>query len=47
MADRKDTELLIQRLTEKYGVEKTSKFISYIDKVLERNEHINLTVIFE
>lgn len=45
MADRKDTELLIQRLTEKYGEEKTSKFISYIDKVLERNEHINLTAV--
>ena len=45
MADRKDTELLIQRLIEHYGREKTDKFISYIDKVLDRNEHINLTAV--
>ena len=45
MADRKDTELLIAKLTAEYGEEKTSKLVSYIDMVLERNEHINLTAV--
>ncbi len=45
MADRKDTSSLIEKLYDKYGMEVTEKFISYIDKVLERNEHINLTAV--
>ena len=45
MADRHDTELLIEKLISVYGREKTDKFISYIDKVLERNEFINLTAV--
>lgn len=45
MADHRDTELLIQNLTEKYGRETADKLVSYIDMVLERNEHINLTAV--
>ena len=45
MADRKDTALLIEELYNKYGRETTEKLIAYIDKVLERNEHINLTAV--
>lgn len=45
MADNKDTELLIQKLVSEYGEEKTAKLVSYIDMVLERNEHINLTAV--
>ncbi len=45
MADRKDTELLIEKLTSEYGEERTVRLISYIDMVLERNEHINLTAV--
>ena len=45
MADRKDTELLIEKLTSEYGEERTGRLISYIDMVLERNEHINLTAV--
>ena len=45
MADRKDTESLIQKLTSEYGEEKTARLVSYIDMVLERNEHINLTAV--
>ncbi len=45
MADTKDTESLIRKLTTEYGKEKTSKLVAYIDMVLERNEHINLTAV--
>lgn len=45
MADHKDTQRLIESLTAEYAQEKASKLVSYIDKVLERNEHINLTAV--
>ena len=45
MADYKDTELLIQNLTACYGSDRTDRLVAYIDKVLERNEHINLTAV--
>ena len=45
MADIRDTERLIERLTERYGKETADKLVSYIDMVLERNEHINLTAV--
>ena len=41
----KDTEKLTEGLEKKYGKEKTSLFLSYLDMVLERNEHINLTAV--
>ena len=33
------------KLKEKYGEEKASALLSYLDLVLERNEHINLTAV--
>ncbi len=45
MADYKDTELLIQNLTACYGTDRTDRLVAYIDKVLDRNEHINLTAV--
>lgn len=45
MADFNDTQLLIERLNEEYGSNTADKLVSYIDKVLERNEHINLTAV--
>lgn len=45
MADSNDTRILIDRLTDIYGSARTEAFIAYIDKVLERNEHINLTAV--
>ena len=34
-----------ESLITKYGPEKTDKLLSYLDLVLERNEHINLTAV--
>lgn len=45
MADSRDTERLITRLTEEYGEETAERLVSYVDMVLERNEHINLTAV--
>ena len=45
MANQKDTNNLIAKLNEQYGSEITADLVSYIDKVLERNEHINLTAV--
>ena len=45
MANARDTEILIERLNKQYGEEKAAKLVSYIDKVLDRNEHINLTAV--
>lgn len=45
MADNRDTERLIEELTEMYGVKTADKLVSYVDMVLERNEHINLTAV--
>lgn len=45
MAEIRDTERLIKRLTDRYGNETADKLVSYVDMVLERNEHINLTAV--
>ena len=39
------TDLLIKELKEKYGESTADKLLSYLDMVLERNEHINLTAV--
>ena len=39
------TDLIIKELKEKYGEGTANKLISYLDMVLERNEHINLTAV--
>ena len=39
------TASLIAALTEKYGNETADRLVSYIDLVLERNQHINLTAV--
>ena len=39
------TKTLIAKLESKYGKDKASKMISYIDMVLEKNKHINLTAV--
>jgi 16S rRNA (guanine527-N7)-methyltransferase len=36
---------ITNKLKEKYGEEKASALLSYLDLVLERNEHINLTAV--
>ena len=36
---------ITEQLNEKYGGQKTSALLSYLDLVLERNEHINLTAV--
>ena len=36
---------IIDRLNNKYGEETAEKLLSYLDMVLERNEHINLTAV--
>ena len=36
---------VIEQLKEKYGEQKTTALLSYLDLVLERNEHINLTAV--
>ncbi len=37
--------LIISQLQEKYGKQKTDTLLAYLDLVLERNEHINLTAV--
>lgn len=39
------TELIIKELKEKYGESTADRLLSYLDLVLERNEHINLTAV--
>ena len=41
----KESLAVTEYFKDKYGEEKTSKILSYIDMVLERNEHINLTAV--
>ena len=36
---------IINDITQKYGKEKASALLSYLDLVLERNEYINLTAV--
>ena len=45
MANNTDTLKLTADLQDKYGKETADKLVSYIDMVLERNEHINLTAV--
>ncbi len=45
MSDFKDTEILKNTLVDRFGKDITSKLFDYIDKVLERNQFINLTAI--
>lgn len=40
-----NTELIITQLNKRFGSVKTDKLVSYLDMVLERNEHINLTAV--
>jgi len=38
-------EDIIDRLNSEYGKERAGRLLSYLDMVLERNEHINLTAV--
>lgn len=40
-----DTITITEQLKERYGSDAAQKMLSYIDLVLERNEHINLTAV--
>ena len=40
-----DTLRLTEELNIRYGEDRTDKLIRYIDMILERNEHINLTAV--
>ena len=42
---KKEADRVVDNLITKYGEEKTSLFLAYLDMVLERNEHINLTAV--
>ena len=44
MANKYDP-FIIEQLVEKYGKQKTSTLLAYLDLVLVRNEHINLTAV--
>ena len=45
MAQNTDTLKLTAELEKEYGKDTADKLVSYIDMVLERNEHINLTAV--
>lgn len=45
MASKETTAQLEKELVFEYGEETRDKLISYLDMVLERNEHINLTAV--
>ena len=45
MDNHYDTASIIENLQKKYGEETASKLLSYLDLVLERTEHINLTAV--
>ncbi len=45
MSNNKDVLKIIDGLSAKYGEEKAAKLLAYLDLVLERNEHINLTAV--
>ena len=40
-----DNGSIIRQLKDRFGDDKTEKVLSYLDMVLERNEHINLTAV--
>ena len=45
MSNAFNSEKYIEELRQKHGTEVAGKLLAYIDKVLERNEHINLTAV--
>lgn len=45
MSSKEETLKLEKELMFAYSKEQTDKFFAYVDKVLERNEHINLTAV--
>ena len=45
MATRTDTLKYMSFLENEYGKDTADKLVSYIDMVLERNQHINLTAV--
>lgn len=45
MADQRITEITIKNMTARYGEENTEKLLAYLDAVLEKNQHINLTAV--
>jgi len=45
MDNQYNTVKIIEDLQKKYGKETASKLLSYLDLVLERNQHINLTAV--
>ena len=45
MTDISKTQKIIEDLRNKYGEQTTAKLLAYLDLVLERNEHINLTAV--
>lgn len=45
MASNITTEILIKELNERYGEKKTAQLTGYMDMILEKNEHINLTAV--
>jgi 16S rRNA (guanine527-N7)-methyltransferase len=40
-----NSESIFEYLSSRYGEEKAKKLFAYLDRVLERNEHINLTAV--
>lgn len=40
-----ESKRIIEQLNNRYGEDKTDRLLSYLDMVLERNEHINLTAV--
>ena len=45
--ENKFDQSIVRKLREKYGEQKTSTLLSYLDLVLVRNEYINLTAVRE
>lgn len=45
MQQNRQIELLIKELEEKYGEERTSMLVEYMDMILEKNRYINLTAV--
>ena len=45
MQQNRQIELLIKELEEKYGEERTSMLVEYMDMILEKNQYINLTAV--
>lgn len=45
MANNQEIQKIIDGLSARYGEQKAEKLLAYLDLVLERNEHINLTAV--